>query len=208
MQAETNNAYTHYDKMFLGTSGTVIEPELAEKETSQMTFPRMLKYKAENWPDRDASDQLEIDHIGDGDSAASDDLLPTRTVANEAQDNLQAVVDSARNEELQEVADRLAAIDQEPLGEEDTPLQAVAARGFVEYCVARKKKIRPLMTVTPTGELDVTWKGSKGEGVTMRFFPDQRIWVAYTLLKLKGSLETTTTGLSDPDLPFKIPDWA
>lgn len=121
---------------------------------------------------------------------------------------LPAVIELARAHDLDEVADRLAELSRLPFGEDEEPLQPEAANFFVGYCVARQKRTRPLMTVTPTGELDATWKGPAGEKVIMRFFASGNVWVACKSSRAKGSFEKDVSELSDPDLFFNIPDWA
>ena len=103
---------------------------------------------------------------------------PTAQKSPTGQMVLNKVVDDARRHGLQEVADRLIELDQQPLDEDEAPLRAEAAMKFVEYCVDHQQRGRPLMTVTPDGELDATWKGPE-DRVTMRFFSDGSVWVAY-----------------------------
>lgn len=135
-------------------------------------------------------------------------LGPHLNYFSEPTNELQTVIDHARGNGLQEVAGRLEDLAKLPLDDDDAPLQAESARNFVEYFIARQKKGRPLMTVTPAGDLDATWKGADGESVTMRFFSDGRVWVAYKLSKERGSFERAAADLRDSKLRFRIPDWA
>lgn len=121
---------------------------------------------------------------------------------------LRSVVDHARSQGLLEIADRLILLSQQPLDEDEVLLQAASAMCFVEYCLARQKQIRPLMTVTPAGELDATWKGPDKQSLVMRFFPNGSVWVAYKLLRGRGSFEAAAADLLAPDFDYKIPDWA
>ena len=94
------------------------------------------------------------------------------------------------------------------MDDDETPFRAEAARNLVDYCIARQKQGRPLMTVTPGGNLDATWKGSERERIVMRFFSDGSVWVAYRLLIESGSFELAATELQNPNLHFRIPNWA
>ena len=124
-------------------------------------------------------------------------------------DDLSTVVDYARKHGLKGVADRLVEIGEQPLDNDELALPAGPAMNFTKYCIARKKQSPPLMTVTPTGELDATWKSRGGHRVVMRFFPDGSVWVAYKLWKVKGSFQVDAVyDLLDLDMPIKIPDWA
>lgn len=126
----------------------------------------------------------------------------------EVTSDLQEVIDHARIHGLHEVADRLIELGQQPLEKDEVPLQAASAMCFVEYCLARQKQARPLMTVTPAGELDATWTGPEEQSQVMRFFPNGSVWVAYKLLRGRGSFEAAAADLLDPDFHYKIPDWA
>ena len=128
--------------------------------------------------------------------------------ATEVTSELQEVIDHARGQGLQEIAERLIELGQQPIDEDAVPLQASSAMRFVEYCFARQKQGRPLMTVTPAGELDATWKGTEEQSQSMRFFPNGLVWVAYKLLRGRGSFEAAAADLLDPDFYYKIPDWA
>ncbi len=119
-----------------------------------------------------------------------------------------AAISLARAHHLNDVADRLALLFDQPLDEDEVPLDVEAAVNFVNYCVARKKKPRPLMAATPSGELGITWKGPKGEKVLMRFFADHQVWVAYKLKTVKGSFEINATDLISGNSRFDVPDWA
>lgn len=123
-------------------------------------------------------------------------------------DSLDHVVDQARRKGLKRVADRLAELGREPLDEDELPLEAASAKYFVEYCSRRGNHAHPLITATPTGNLDATWKGPEGQSVVMRFFPSGLVWVAYSLTLAKGSFEVAATDLLDPKMRFNIPDWA
>lgn len=170
-----------------------------------------------------ASYEIVIDHIGDSPSKTSDSLFAQYVISGKAgvpttdaeigkaaklTDELHAVVYYARVHGLQEVADRLVELGQQPLSDDDAALQSESAKCFVEYCVARHKQTRPLMTVTPEGELDATWKNPKGEKIMMRFFPNGSVWVAFKLVREKGSFETAARDLIDSNLHFKIPHWS
>ncbi len=184
---ETDLGYDLSPGMIIASSGTAIVPEQIELETDPIKI-------------------VIVDSIA---SPAGNTMLGARIgeIA-ELTSELQAVIDHARSQGLQEIADRFVELGQQPLEEDEVPLQAASAMFFVEYCIARQKQGRPLMTPTPTGELDATWKGSEGESVTMRFFPNGSVWVAYKLLKEKGSFEASATDLVDSRLRFIIPDWA
>lgn len=121
---------------------------------------------------------------------------------------LDHVVDQARRKDLKRVADRLAELGREPLDEDELPLEAASAKYFVEYCSRRGNHAHPLITATPTGNLDATWKGPEGQSIVMRFFPSGLVWVAYSLTLEKGSFEVAATDLLDPKMRFRIPDWA
>ena len=121
---------------------------------------------------------------------------------------LPGIVDFARRKGLPEIAGRLAELFEQPLDDDEEPLRASATVKFVLYCLARRKAGRPLMTVTPTGELDVTWKGAAGKKVLMRFFEDGSVWVAYKLTKERGSFEVAARDLRKQRLHFKLPSWA
>lgn len=121
---------------------------------------------------------------------------------------LPGIVDYARRHGLPEIAERLIELFKQPLDDDERPLHGRAAVPFIHYCLARGKAHRPLMTVTPTGELDVTWKDAVGEKVLMRFFEDGRVWVAYTLSKERGSFEVAARDLVRQSLHFKLPTWA
>ena len=126
-----------------------------------------------------------------------------------AKTDLSRVITQARKRGLNEVADRLEEIRVEPVETDEVPLQAEAAMSFVKYCIVRQKKSRPLMTATPSGELDATWKGPSGYRVVMRFFKDGSVWVAYKLTKVKGSFQVDTADdLLDLAAPIQLPDWA
>lgn len=119
-----------------------------------------------------------------------------------------AAISLARAHHLNDVADRLALLFEQELDEDEVPLDVEAAVNFVNYCVAREKKARPLMAATPSGELGITWKGPEGEKVLMRFFADHKVWVAYKLKAVKGSFEINATNLISGNSRFNVPDWA
>ena len=170
-----------------------------------------------------ASHEIVIDRIGDGPSRTSDSLFAQYDISAKAgvpatdaeigkaaklTDELHAVVYYARVHGLQEIADRLVELGQQPFSDDDAALQAESAKCFVEYCVARHKRTRPLMTVTPEGELDSTWINPEDERIVMRFFPNKLVWVAYKLAMEKGSFEISARDLIDPNLHFKFPFWS
>lgn len=121
---------------------------------------------------------------------------------------LQDVVNYAQLKGLQKIADRLVELGELPCDDE-LPLNVEAAKCFVDYCISRPKQTRPLMTVTPKGELDAIWKGPDDQVQTIRFFPDKTVWVAFELTVIKkGSFSTTASNLLNPNLEYKIPGWA
>ena len=220
---ETDLAYDLSPGMIMASSGTAIVPEQTEFEIAEMSYLRQLAREYDDVFDVTASASFTIVYIGDGPSKTSDSLDILYSIAGpagdtmadteigeaaELTDELQAVVEYARGHGLQGIADRLVELDQQPLSDDEAPLQAESACFFVEYCVARQKQTRPLMTVTPTGELDATWKGSEEQSQVMRFFPNGSVWVAYKLLRGRGSFEAAAADVLDPDFHYKIPDWA
>ena len=80
------------------------------------------------------------------------------------------LVERARSHGLHEIADRLLELREAPIDQDEIPLQTTSAQRFVDYCIGRRIRHRPLMTVTPTGELDTTWKSEAGETIIARFF--------------------------------------
>ena len=156
-----------------------------------------------------AGSSLSLFHTDFSDWSSGDSILgPRLGEPAELTVELQKVIDYAERQGLQQVADRFVDLARLPLDDDETPLQAGAARNFVEYCIARQKKGRPLMTVTPGGYLDATWKCSERERIVMRFFSDGSVWVAYRLLIESGSFELAAKDLLNPNLHFKIPNWA
>ena len=222
-QIETDPAYVPSPGMFIPSSGTAIVPEQMELANAEVGYWESSAPKYYDVSNVTASMGFVIVHSGDGPSETSDSLDILVSIAGPAGDTiadaelgeaaeltnkLQAVVDYARSHRQQEVADCLVRLGQRPLGDDEEPLQPASAMSFVEYYIARRKQARPLMTVTPAGELDATWKGPKRERITMRFFPNRSVWVAYKLLRQTGSFEAAATDLLGPDLAFNIPDWA
>ncbi len=130
-----------------------------------------------------------------------------RSVADETAD-AQAVVDLARQHELEAVANELQALFELPRDDEEESLHADASLNFVRYCIARAKTGCPLITVTPTGNLDITWKGGVGERVIMRFFGNGTVWVALKLKKIRGSLELAARDLAEQSHKWNLPEWA
>lgn len=158
-------------------------------------------------PSEASNTSIILDFIG----GSAKDTLPDGEVAKTTvlTDALQEVVDLARNQELHEISDRLIELGHQPFDDDELPLQAASADCFLEYCLARQKQARPLMTVTPAGELDATWKGPDEQSQVMRFFPNGSVWVAFKLSRGRGSFEAiVVTDLLDPDSPYNIPDWA
>ena len=212
---ETDPAYEPFPGTFVQTSGTAI---VAEQTGSEILLVEFWRASAREYVfDVTTSIPFEIDSNGNGPSEASDSRTrltgDTRWDTEAGEDahptrDLREIVDFARGHGLDEVANRLIDIGERTLGNDEVPLQTASAKCFVEYCIARQKQGRPLMTPTPTGELDVTWKGSEGEQISMRYFRDETVWVAYKLSKERGSFESAASDLMDPDLHFKIPHWA
>ena len=182
---ETDLAYDLSPGMIIASSGTAIVSEQIELETAQIKFMGSTASPA-------------------GDSIPDAEIREPTEVTSE----LQEVIDYARTHGLHEVADRLMILGERPFGDDEAPLQAASAMCFVEYCLARQKQARPLMTVTPAGELDATWKGPAEQSQVMRFFPNGSVWVAYKLLRGRGSFEAAAADVLDPDFHYKIPDWA
>ena len=142
------------------------------------------------------------------DSVRAAELFREAVKISEQENALGRVIDHARSQGLQEFADRLAELGRQPLAEDEIRIQAESALHFVEYCDAREKQSRPLMTVTPTGELDATWQGPDEQNQVMRFFPNGTVWVAYKLSGSQGSFQARLTKLLSADFDYNIPDWA
>lgn len=123
------------------------------------------------------------------------------------QGDFRRVVQLARIYTSEEVAARLVKIEQEPVEEGNIPLQPSSARWFVRYCLGKGIRGRPLMTVTPTGELDATWKCEE-ETIVARFFPDGTVWVALRLEATSGSFKATVNQLVSKSFPIRFPAWA
>jgi len=81
----------------------------------------------------------------------------------EHSDSFLSIVEQARTEGFDQVADRLVELRLRPLEEGEVALHPEPARHFVEYCSVRRQDGRPLMTSTPQGDLDATWKGPEGQ---------------------------------------------
>lgn len=138
-------------------------------------------------------------------SSASDRTV----VADDAESqSLRQIVAFARAKGQAAVADRLLEISSQPIEELDTRLKPDSAKCLVAYCIARGNPNRPLITVTPSGELDATWKGSDEQYQVVRFFPNRNVWVAYRLEHMTGSFESTLDNLLNPSLGYNLPDWA
>lgn len=220
---ETNLGYDDTFGMVVPSSGTAEFGEWSESEHPQEDYPLLFSRHFKETAtatasidfaiilagDRPSESPLSVDFsellvlsIGDAEppAAAGADTTPS--------DEVLAVVDFARTRGFQEIADRLVELAQLPFDDDEAPLQAASAQYFVDYCLARKKKGCPLTTLTPAGEIDVTWKGPAGQSVLMRFFSTELVWVAYDLLMEKGSFETAAPNLISSDLHFSIPDWA
>ena len=217
----TDRDYDRSPGMLIPSSGTADVAEQGESESAKVIY--LPAWSGEYANDVTASTTFEIVYRGDISSEASNtsivpdfigssakDTVPDGEVGEttELTDALQEVVDHARSQGLQEIADRLIKLGQQPIDEDAVQLQASSAMRFVEYCLARQKQGRPLMTVTPAGELDATWKGTEEQSQSMRFFPNGLVWVAYKLLRGRGSFEAAAADLLDPDFYYKIPDWA
>lgn len=209
---DIDSAYELSPEMFTPTSGTTSVGEQTQLGYADLVYLKTLAARRrhdEAFVSLSAGTLLNLIHQDFFSWSSESELVTVQSgEIVEPKDDLQAVVDYARRHGLQEVADRLVDLARLPVGDDEMPLQAGAARNFAEYCVARQKSCRPLMTVTPAGDLDATWKGADGESVTMRFFSDGRVWVAYKLSKERGSFERAAADLQDSKLRFRIPDWA
>jgi len=145
----------------------------------------------------------------EGDPVCVPTLLRIRSgPADDPTKDLREIVDGARASGLDEIADRLGEISEQSLDDGELPLNADSVQNFVFYCLARNAKVRPLMTATPSGEIDATWTGPEKQTQLIRFFPDGSVWVAYKRTTMNGSFESTVTNLLDPSSAYKCPDWA
>ena len=210
------------------TSGTVSRVELPETEDLMAYYPPDTSRSAEDklgvtvmlssahyavrsiayghsheWNILRVDNDSAVDTIGLG--AA---VLAAAVAAAVSNEDIHEIVDFARRSGLDDVADRLVVLFDRPLDGDEAPLQSEAAMSFVKYCVAREKKGRPLMTVTPAGELGVTWKGPRGQWVLVRFLAGGLVWIAFKLLKEKGAFEANARDLVNQTLRFKLPEWA
>ena len=91
-------------------------------------------------------------------------------------------------------------------GEE--PLNFESVRWFIDYCLRRAVKRRPLMTVTPDGVIQGNWHKDKTNRVTIRFFPNGLAWISIRTAMTRGSFEVPTQFLLTERSPVKIPKWA
>ena len=177
----TNRAYDL--EMLISSSGTTYE----QREPESAKVIELTALVGEYTNDVTASTKSQIMHRGDIPSEVSNTSFVQHSIDSAAKHTgpyagvgetteltvaLQAVVDHARSHGLQEIADRLVELGQHPLDEDEVPLQATSAMRFVQYCLDRMKQARPLMTVTPAGELDATWRGPEEQSQVMRFFPN------------------------------------
>lgn len=205
------------------TSGTVFGVELPETEDLTVYYPPGILRAAED--EIDITVTLSAAHYPaqtiafgqphtwnilrvDNDSDVEPIEIGGASADSDLSDDLHDIVDLARRSGLHDVAERLTQLSKQPHDDDERPLLGRTAAPFVHYCLARGKATRPLMTVTPTGELDVTWKDAAGEKVLMRFFEDGRVWVAYRLSKERGSFEVAARDLVRQSLHFKLPTWA
>lgn len=91
-------------------------------------------------------------------------------------------------------------------GEE--PLKFESVRWFIDYCLRRAVKKRPIMTVTPDGVIQGNWHKDKTNRVTIRFFPNGLAWVSIRTTLTRGSFEVPTQFLLTERSPVRIPKWA
>lgn len=91
-------------------------------------------------------------------------------------------------------------------GEE--PLNFESVRWFIDYCLRRAVKRRPLMTVTPDGVIQGNWGKDKTDHVTIRFFPNGLAWISIRTALTRGSFEVPTQFLLTERSPVRIPKWA
>lgn len=239
IQIATDPTYDPFPEVFRATSGTGMAVELADRGFAKAGYFWTATERQKERADKTASATALTIYSHDityessgvsigllpGDDSLSEDLIshivsalpagdfmPVLLVGDTIRppaDDLSPAIDYALNHGLKDVADRLVQIGGQSLDDDEMPLQAAAAMNFVRYCIARKKQSRPLMTPTPTGELDAIWKSIGGHRVVMRFFPGGSVWVAYKLQKVKGSFQLNAFhDLLDLDTPIKIPDWA
>lgn len=214
------STYAGYDPIpaiTIPTSGTAAFPEEAaftNPKWPRQSLPHRARVQATIWTiagvdagaDLSAFDatldfNIRADNVGE--------LAESQTRGVVAPE-LRVAIQRAENEGLDEIAVRLRELAELPPEEGVFPLSAESAGHFVTYCVTRQKRGRPIMTATPTGELDCTWKAPQEGRVVMRFFPDGLVWVAFKFKrpKQKGSFEISAEELPKPDQRFRIPDWA
>lgn len=205
------------------TSGTVSRIELPETEDLMAYYPPDTSRSAEDkigvtvtlssahYAIRSAayghSHEWNISRVDNG-SAVDTIGLGAAVAAAVSNEDIHEIVDFARRSGLDDVADRLVVLFDQPLDEDEEPLEITSAKNFVVYCVARDKKARPLMTATPLGDLDILWKGPGGDAISMRFFGDGVVWIVYKVGGYRVTCETDVDGLLSSDLPIDLPAWA
>ena len=107
----------------------------------------------------------------------------------------------------EQMANRLIEIQSEPYDpDEEMPIQPKSVYLLLEYCRRKKFKKLPDITLTPDGIVQADWnKGS--EWVGMRFFLDDKVWVAIRKPSFKGAFETTVDHLLSPTTNIRLPEW-
>ena len=124
--------------------------------------------------------------------------------------DLEAAIKFAHRSISNEVADRLDELRNQlydrSAGEE--PLNFDSVRWFLDYCVRRGAKERPLMTVTPDGIMQGDWCQGKDRRLTIRFFPDGMAWVAIRDGSSRGAWQEPARNLLTGKSLVRTPNWA
>jgi len=111
---------------------------------------------------------------------------------------------------LSKISDRLDELRNLPYdaNEGEKPIDPDSVRWFLDYCMRRGVKQRPIITATPDGMVQGDWRRGAKERVSIRFFPDGLAWVALRTPQAHGSIEVQASLLLTHQSPVRIPDWA
>lgn len=123
---------------------------------------------------------------------------------------LKDAIDFARHSISVGLAERLTGLQGLPYrreaGEKSLSLKSVL--WFLDYCLRRGKIKQPLMSLTPDGMLQGDWQADKTRRLTLRFFPDGRVWAAIRDGSVHGAWEMPASLLLSEESLVRIPDWA
>lgn len=104
---------------------------------------------------------------------------------------LEELLAIARQAISTEIAERLTVMRDQPFNPEEgeEPLNIESTRSFLLFCLRRGIEHRPIITATPHGLVQADWRGGKSNRVTVRFFPESKVWFSIRTPSLRKTSE-------------------